>query len=101
MKMGIERVLKENFSNLGPVVNVEEAVSESVDVLTKEAVDLALEKVLPAVKGMGGSVEVASVNSSTGVVKLLFTGPPRLKTGIELVVKDVKFVKEVQFDALS
>jgi Fe-S cluster biogenesis protein NfuA len=90
MKMGIERVLKENFPNLGPVVQVVPVVGLSVSEVEK-----SLEKVLPAIKSMGGSVSIGSVDSETGEVTLRFKGPARLKVGIQLVVKDVALVKKV------
>jgi hypothetical protein len=45
---------------------------------------------------MGGKVLVESVDPSIGLVVLKYLGPQRLKQGIELVVKDVKFVKAVE-----
>lgn len=96
MKMGIERVLKENFSNLGPVTQVEPAAATG---LTIEAIEKALEKVLPAIKAMGGYVEVASVNSvSDGNVTVRFKGPARLKVGIKLVLKDVSLVTSISIE---
>ena len=104
MKMGIERILKENFADLGPVVAVDpegalgssSANPESAPLLTVEAVSSALEKILPAIRGMGGSVMVESVDSSLGHVVLMFKGNDKLKKGVELVVKDVKYVKSVE-----
>jgi Fe-S cluster biogenesis protein NfuA len=90
MKMGIERVLKENFPNLGPVLQVEPTAKTG---LTIEDVEKALEKVLPAIKAMGGLVEVGAVESETGVVTLRYKGPARLKVGIQLVMKDISLVK--------
>ena len=98
MKMGIERVLKENFPNLGPVLQVNPAAEAAG--LTKDAVEKALEKVLPAIKAMGGTVEVGNVNSATGVVVLLYKGPPRLKVGIKLVMKDLALVTSVSIEDL-
>ena len=96
--MGIERVLKENFPNLGPVLQVN-PVAEAAG-LTTEAVEKALEKVLPAIKAMGGTVEVGSVNSATGAVVLNYKGPPRLKVGIQLVMKDLPLVTTVLIENL-
>ena len=101
MKMGIERVLKENFANLGPVISVDAnaSASDTADTgLTMGMVEKALEKVLPAIKGLGGSVEICAIDSASGLVRLRYTGPPRLKLGIELVLKDVAMVKLVQID---
>lgn len=102
MKMGIERVLKENFANLGPVISVDPNVSPDVDAgLTMDVIEKALEKVLPAINGLGGSVEISAIDSATGLVRLLYTGPARLKLGIELVLKDVPLVKSVQIDVVD
>ena len=92
MKMGIERVLKENFPNLGPVLQVTPAAATG---LTVEEVEKALEKVIPAIKAMGGLVEVWKVDAATGSVALKYSGPARLKVGIQLVMKDLSLVKEV------
>jgi Fe-S cluster biogenesis protein NfuA len=100
MKMGIERVLKENFANLGPVISVDPA-SAADSGLTADAVMKALEKVLPAIKGLGGSVEVSDVEPTSGTVKLRYKGPARLKLGIELVLKDVSAVKSVEIEVVE
>jgi len=92
MKMGIERVLKENFSNLGPIVAVD---PQSSQLLTVEMVEESLSKILPAIKGLGGTVEVRSADKSTGTVVLGYKGPPKLRQGIELVLKDVSLIKTV------
>lgn len=93
MKMGIERVLNENFANLGPVLQVSPVAANTG--LTKEAVEKALEKVLPAIKAMGGMVSVGNVDSATGAVVLRFDGPARLKKGIQLVMADLSLVTSV------
>lgn len=94
MKMGIERILKENFSHLGEVAAVDPSHAA---ILTVEKVSQNLEKVLPAIKGLGGSVEVVSVSASTGSVSIRFQGPERLKKGLELLIRDTPHVKDVVF----
>jgi Fe-S cluster biogenesis protein NfuA len=97
MKMGIERVLRENFPNLTEVINLAQSLEPVKPTeLTIEAVNEALQKILSAISGMGGKVLVESVDPSIGLVVLKYLGPQRLKQGIELVVKDVKFVKAVE-----
>ena len=94
--MGIERVLKENFSNLGPIIdvtNLEEKIS-----LTIEAVNNALQPVSPAIKAMGGNLNVNSVDGELGLVSLSFTGPPKLRHGIESILKDLELVKQIIFE---
>jgi len=115
MKMGIERgiaiiiiiiiliiiitVLRENFPNLTEVINLAQSLEPAiVTELTVESVNEALQQISSAVKGMGATCSVDSVDPITGLVILKYSGPPRLIKGIELVVKDVKFVKEVQIN---
>ena len=49
-------------------------------------VDEHLNVVRPAIVGMGGAVEVASVER--GVVTLRYRGPPPLAKGLQAAVKD-------------
>ena len=95
MKMGIERVLKENFYGLGEIKAVDNNSVIQTSNLTEEMVTSALDKILPAVKGMGGSVEINSVDSRSGTITVTYRGPSKLKKGIELVLKDIKFVTSV------
>ena len=98
MRMGIERVLRENFADLGTVTAAELVAPEQV--LTVGMIEEALAQILPAIKGMGGSVVVQSVDAEAGTVNLKYKGPPRLRQGIELVLKDVKLVKQVLMEDL-
>lgn len=97
MKMGIERVLRENFVNLGEIlaVNPPEPVSE----LTTEKILEALNPVMPAIKAMGGQVEVLEVDSINAVVKLKYKGPVKLRQGVELILKDLKYVQTVEIES--
>ena len=97
MKMGIERVLRENFPNLTDVINLAQSLEPVKPMeLTIEAVNAALQQILSAISGMGGKVIVDSVDPNIGLVVLKYRGPQRLKQGIELVVKDVKYVEVVE-----
>lgn len=98
MKMGIERVLKENFANLGPIISVDPA---STSLLSATMIEEALSKILPAIQGMGGTVEIRSADGSTGAVVIGYKGPARLRQGIELVLKDVAQVKTVSVEDLA
>ena len=98
MKMGIERVLRENFANLGEVVAVSPP-QKTQSVLTAKAVADALAPVLPALKALGGTVEVVSVDGERGAVLLKFKGPEKLRQGIELVLRDVKTVLTVDIES--
>lgn len=98
MKMGIERVLKENFSNLGPIISVDPL---STELLTVGMVEESLSKILPAIKGMGGKIEVRSTESASGIVVLGYKGPAKLRQGIELVLKDIALIKQVVVEEMA
>lgn len=93
MKMGIERVLRENFPDLKEVLAVSDA--PEAPVLSREAVEKALAKISAAIKALKGSAEVKEVDAAAGRVTVLFRGPAKLKQGVELVIRDVPLVKEV------
>jgi Fe-S cluster biogenesis protein NfuA len=99
MKMGIERVLRERFVALGAIEAVEPA--SLTPVLTVEAVAQAVEKILPAIQAMGGQLRITGVDSSTGSVEVRFSGPARLKKGVELVLRDNALVQQVHFTDTS
>ncbi|GMH91057.1 hypothetical protein TrVE_jg5026 [Triparma verrucosa] len=96
MKMGIERVLKENFKDLGEVTQVDDPADAPKKELTEKAVHEAVNALKPAINAMGGVVEVIAV-SDLGVAKLSFRGPNKIKYGLELAVLDVPMVKHVDF----
>ena len=99
MKMGIERVLRENFDNLGAISSTSPVEGEpQVPILTADIIESTLANILPAIHGMGGSVEVKSVVSGTGEVSIVYKGPPRLRKGVELVLKDIKGVKSLRVE---
>ena len=95
--MGIERVLREKFENLGEVVDVG-SVEEGAAPASGLTVDLVygkLEQIMPAILGMGGSIRVVSAEG--GVATLEYTGPEKIKFGIELALKDEPLVETVVF----
>jgi len=96
MKMGIERVLKENFANLGEIIAISPP-DKAKTALTVDSVMQALAPVLPAVKAMGGAVEVDSVDQEKGAVIIRYRGPAKLKQGVELVLLDMDTVDKVIF----
>ncbi len=98
MQMGIERVLKENFENMGEVAQVEPPEDELQDTneLTMEAVQREVNRISPAITAMGGVVEIVSVDP-LGVVELRFRGANKVQQGLELALRDVKYVKHVKF----
>ena len=93
MKMGVERVLRENFDNLGSISALSD--EPQVPTISKELIENTLANILPAIQGMGGSVEVKSVSSEAGEVVIAYNGPARLRKGVELVLKDIKGVVSV------
>mmetsp|Transcript_629 Transcript_629/g.1006 ORF Transcript_629/g.1006 Transcript_629/m.1006 type:complete len:434 (-) Transcript_629:71-1372(-) len=94
MKMGIERVLAENFANV-EVIQVESPVEEG-DGLSMEKIQFEVDRLKPAITAMGGQVEVVEV-SELGVVSLRYRGPNKIQNGLELAIRDVKGVRHVQF----
>jgi len=98
MQMGIERVLRENFDDLGEVMQVEDPLgdSENDTELTLEAVQAEVNRVAPAISAMGGVVEILKVDP-IGEVELSFRGPNRVQHGLELAIRDLPFVKHVKF----
>jgi Fe-S cluster biogenesis protein NfuA len=100
MKMGIERVLKENFgAKLNDVIQVdpEGSVEEGKPTeLTMDAVQAEVKRLSQAINAMGGVVRVVSVDP-IGVVEIEFRGPNKVRKGLELALLDVEFVKHVNF----
>ncbi|KAL3918339.1 MAG: hypothetical protein SGILL_004289 [Bacillariaceae sp.] len=95
MQMGIERVLKENFANLGEVLQVEDEEDKPTE-LTYQVVEDEVNRIKPAIIAMGGLVEIISVDP-IGVVELKFRGANKVQTGLELALLDIDFVKHVKF----
>jgi Fe-S cluster biogenesis protein NfuA len=96
MKMGIERVLRENFPDLNQVIQIEDEESKPTE-LTMEAVEEELDRLRPAINAMGGVVQLVSVDPSTGSVEIKFRGAKRVQQGVELALLDVPFVNRVAF----
>ena len=67
--------------------------------LTLEAVQSEPNRIKPAILAMGGSVEIVSVDTELGVVKLNFRGSNKVKQGLELAIRDVEYVKHVEFES--
>ena len=101
MQMGIQRVLSENFPDFGEVIQVEDPdlVDARPTELTLEAVQSELNRIKPAILAMGGSVEIVSVDTELGVVRLKFRGSNKVKQGLELAIRDVEYVKHVEFES--
>lgn len=96
MQMGIERVLKENFSNLGQVIQVEDEDDE--DKPTEfQVVEREVDRIKPAIIAMGGKVDIVGLDATTGIVELKFQGVSKVRQGLELALLDIDFVTSVVF----
>jgi Fe-S cluster biogenesis protein NfuA len=97
MQMGIERVLKENFENLGEVLQVNDDGDGAPKELSFEMVAVEVNRINPAIIAMGASVEIVSVDGETGIVELKYSGAKKVRQGLELAIQDIDFVKEIRF----
>lgn len=99
MKMGIERVLRENWPSLGAVTQVEEEEEGSGKAaeasLTPAVVEEALAPIMPAINGLVGTIAVLSAEA--GVVRLEYTVPEKTKLGIQLSLRDNPLINQVVF----
>ena len=96
MKMGIERVLRENFMNLGEVISAPSA--ETNNELSISKVEEAIQKVLPAIKSLGGIVKIQRVDDNTKTVYLSYKGPEKLIQGLTIIIKEIPDVQAVEID---
>lgn len=98
MKEGLERVLKENFTNLGSVVQVQDIENGKDPTSGSERglVEAELYRISNAITAMGGVVELLDVDP-IGVVELRFRGPNKIQKAVELAILDIAFVKHVKF----
>ena len=60
-----------------------------------------LAPVLPAVRGLGGDLQVVSIQPSAGAVTIAYKGPEKLTYGIELTLKGHPKINTVSFTALA
>lgn len=99
MKMGIERVLRENWPNLGAVMQTdpaEGAAAEAAEAqLTVDVVEEALSPIMPAIAGLGGKIAVLSAEG--GTVRLEYSGPEKTKMGIQLSLRDHPLIDQIVF----
>jgi len=97
MKMGIERVLKESWPDLGEVRQVAASVEDGLkkEVL-RESVEGGLKQLEGAIGAMGGRVELLDDNEK-GEVEMKFTGSDKIRYGLELAILDITYVSKVTF----
>lgn len=103
MKMGVERVLREKFSNLNRIEAISaepQAVDEAGTPLTEAAalkrkLEGKLEEILPAIRGLGASATIEDV-SEGGVVSLCYRGPEKVKLGVVYALKGQPGVTDVK-----
>jgi Fe-S cluster biogenesis protein NfuA len=96
MKMGIERVLKENFADLGEIIQVEDEENGKPTELTYQVVEEEVNRIKGAIQAMGGVVNIIKVDP-IGVVEIEFRGANKVRQGLELALLDIDFVKHVKF----
>ena len=89
MKMGIEKVLKENFIHLG------EVIAAPPETLSIAMVEEKIKYLLPAVKDLGGVVDIMSVDEAKGKVYISYKGPPKLMQGLTVIIKELDSVVDV------
>jgi Fe-S cluster biogenesis protein NfuA len=94
--MGIEKVLKENFDDLGQVIQVDGEEEVPME-LSTDMVMVEVNRIGPAIFAMGGQYELVGVNGETGSVELKFKGPNKLQQGLELALLDIPQCNYVKF----
>ena len=102
MKMGVERVLREKFSNLTTIEALAPLVEDELAGLSDEervekltfSVGQKLEEVMPAIRGLGADSKIDSIDSK-GVVTLAYKGPDKVKLGIVYALKSIEGVNDV------
>ena len=77
------------------IVTVDDAEEsgEAPTEITIDAVEEALEPIMPAIAGLGGKITVLSAGG--GVVRLEYTGPEKTKLGIGLSLKDHPLIEQI------
>jgi len=101
MQMGIERVLRENFTTLGQVLQVQPTALELTGEPLEERVMTELNRIGPAISAMGGQYEVTKIDVEVGQVVLKFKGPNRLQQGLELALLDISEIHHVKFTMMD
>jgi NFU1 iron-sulfur cluster scaffold homolog, mitochondrial len=98
MQMGIERVLKEKWADVS-IVQAEDDKNENgqPNELQWQAVETEMNRLRPALRAMGSTVALKSVDAATGNVVIQYTGSSKVRQGLELAIVDVPLVQKVTF----
>ena len=89
---------REKWPTIGEVVAVGGDSDSAPQVLTVDTAYGALESIMPAIAGLGGSVQIVSAGErGPATVVLKYTGPAKVKFGIELALKDSPLIDTVEF----
>ena len=91
MKMGIERVLRERWPDLGSVSRDTDPENQKFDV---ETVENLLAPIAGAVTKLGATLTVKSAGDEPGLVEILYKGPENVRYGVELSLLDSPLVTE-------
>ena len=94
MKMGIERVLRERWPDLGSVSRDTDPENQTFDV---ETVENLLAPISGAVTKLGATLTVKSAGTEPGLVEILYKGPENVRYGVELSLLDSPLVTEVRW----
>ena len=94
MKMGIERVLRERWPDLGSVSRDTDPENQTFDV---ETVENLLAPISGAVTKLGATLTVKSAGAEPGLVEILYKGPENVRYGVELSLLDSPLVTEVRW----
>lgn len=102
MKMGVERVLREKFSNLTTIEALAPLVEDEYADLSDEekieklnfSVGQKLEEVMPAIRGLGADSKIVKIEAS-GMITLAYKGPEKVKLGIVYALKSIEGVSDV------
>ena len=90
MKMGIEKVLRERWADLGTVTRDDDPENQMLSI---SEVEKLLEPISNALMALGASAKVLKAYDSTVEVK--FTGPDNVRYGIELSLLDSPLITDI------
>jgi Fe-S cluster biogenesis protein NfuA len=110
MQQGVEKSLRERFQNLQSVIAINHIRHSDISTpedaerfsrLTKMKIEQILERLGPTIKALGGKVVIQSFSSETGKITVEFSGPDKLRKGLEVIISENEAVKSVEFVPFS